>query len=372
MNGLFSENKECSSCAACENVCSKDAISMQLDKHGFLRPVIDEVKCIKCGLCKKKCPWIKKVQGPNCNFEHPITYAAYAKDSSIRKESSSGGIFSILAIEILKQHGAIIGVAQLSPTNFQHLIIRNEEDLRKLRGSKYVQAAPGKIYRETKKLLQKNINVLFSGTPCQIAALYSYLGERHYENLWTIDIVCHGTPSIKLLEKYNQEIEYRTNGKILYSKFRDKISGWKQFSMTQVIECHNGSIHYESNSLQNDLFLKLFLSNICLNSSCYNCKYNGIPRIADITLGDFWGIKKFHPEMDDDKGTSVVLINNSKGDTLFNRIKSQIIFCRSELNKAINNNPCILQSYSMNKKIFDFLKDIDYFSLKELFSKYII
>ena len=120
--------------------------------------------------------------------------------------------------------------------------------------------------------------------------------------------------------------------------------------MSHTIQNQNGHNFQEFHPLQEDLFLRLFLSNICLNESCHDCKYNGIPRLADITLGDFWGIERFHPEMDDDKGTSVVLINNSKGDTLFSRIKSQIVFCKSELNKAINNNPCILRSYSMNKK----------------------
>ena len=370
MNGLFKDKKDCSSCSACENVCTKDAISMQLDSHGFLRPIIDESKCVKCGICEKRCPWIKQIRSPNCNFEMPVTYAAFAKDTIIRKESSSGGIFSILATEILKQNGAVVGVAQQSETSFKHIVIRNESELKLLRGSKYVQANPGLIYRKTKELLQENIKVLFSGTPCQIAALYSYLGERHYENLWTTDIVCHGTPSFILFQKYIHEIETRTKGKVTRSQFRDKSKGWANYSMSHIIQSHNGLISQETHPLQEDLFLKLFLSNICLNETCHDCKYNGIPRLADITLGDFWGVKRFHPEMDDNMGTSVVLVNNSKGMGLFNQIKADIIFCKSELNKAIKNNPCIIRSYPKNQNSDKFFADIICFSIKDLQKKY--
>lgn len=366
----LANDKPCSSCAACENVCPKNAISMRLDDHGFLRPKIDSSKCIRCGLCEKKCPWRGQIFSPNCNFEVPQTYAAYSKDFIIREESSSGGIFSILALEILKQNGFVIGVSQQAPTTYSHIAISDAKELHLLRGSKYIQSYPGKIYRQVKQLLREGKNVLFSGTPCQIAALYSYLEERHYENLWTVDIVCHGTPSMKLLEKYTQESENKTGHKISQLKFRDKVKGWKQFSMTKVIETYNGNNFKESHTLQEDLFLKGFLSNICLNDSCYECKYNGIPRIADITLGDFWGIQKFHPEMDDDKGTSVVLLNNAKGEQLFNLIKKQIVACKSELSKAIDSNPCILKSYTKKSNRNTFFKDIDSLPLKEIISKY--
>ena len=370
MNSLLTDNQFCTSCAACENVCPKDAISMHLDKNGFLRPIVNEVKCIHCGLCEKKCPIKKKVTSPNCNYEVPFVYAAFTKDAQIRIKSSSGGLFSVLATEILKQNGAVIGVAQQRETNFKHTIIRSEKELQLLRGSKYVQASPGLIYRETKKLLQENIKVLFSGTPCQIAALYSYLGERHYENLWTIDVVCHGTPSFNLFLKYIHEIEARVKGKVVRSQFRDKSKGWANFSMSHTIQNQNGHNFQEFHPLQEDLFLRLFLSNICLNESCHDCKYNGIPRLADITLGDFWGVKRFHPEMDDNMGTSVVLVNNSKGMGLFNQIKADIIFCKSELNKAINNNPCIIRSYPKNQNSDKFFADIICFSINDLQKKY--
>lgn len=366
MNGLLKDSKKCSSCAACENVCPRNAISMHFDDCGFLRPVINESICIDCKLCEKACPWERIVQSPNSNFEVPITYAAFAKNKTIRRESSSGGIFSVLAESVLDQNGIVIGVSRLSSTEFGHITIHNKNELAALRGSKYVQSNPGLIYREVKKFLNENKKVLFSGTPCQVAALYSYLGERRYENLWTIDIVCHGTPSIKLFQKYIQEIESRTKGIVRESKFRDKAKGWKQYSMTNVIEYCNGTSFQESHTLQKDLFLRLFLSNICLNKSCYNCKYIGIPRLADISLGDFWGVQRFHPEMDDDKGTSVVLVNNQKGFDLFNTISEQIEVRKSELNKAVAYNPCIIKSYEERLSSENFFKSIANYPLKKL------
>lgn len=370
MNGVLTDNKFCTSCAACENVCPKDAISMQLDQNGFFRPTVKEAICIHCGLCEKKCPAQKKISSPNCNFEVPVVYAAFAKDEQIRIKSSSGGIFSILAQEILNQGGVVFGASQETPTTICHIFIERSKDLEKLRGSKYLQSHPGKIYRKVKEFLKNKRKVLFSGTPCQVAALYTYLGERRYENLYTIDIVCHGTPSFKVFQKYLTEIEKEKKGAVNKIFFRDKRLGWKQFSITNVIEYCSGNSFQLSHTLREDTFLKIFLSNICLNESCYSCKYNGIPRLADITLGDFWGVQRFHPDMDDDKGTSVLLLNNAKGEDLFSLIKGKIEFCKSELNKAVNNNPCIIHSYPAHHQRNKFLKDLDSLTLNEILEKF--
>lgn len=370
MNGILTDNKFCTSCAACENICPKDAISMQLDQNGFLRPTVNATKCIHCGLCEKKCPALKRITNPNCNFEVPIVYAAFAKDEQIRIKSSSGGMFTILAKAVLNQGGVVFGVCQESPTSIYHTYVESIADLEKLRGSKYLQSNPDKIYQKAKDFLSKGRKVLFSGTPCQIAALYSYLGERRYDNLYTIDIVCHGTPSFKVFQKYIQEIELQKQGSVKKTFFRDKRLGWKQYSMTNVIEYCKGNSFQSSNTLQEDIFLKTFLSNISLNESCYSCKYNGIPRLADVTLGDFWGVQRFHRNMDDDKGTSVILLNNTKGEYLFSLVEKNVTFCKSELNKAVNNNPCIIHSYPAHHQRDKFLKDLDSFTLGELLDKY--
>ena len=371
MNSLLTDNQFCTSCAACENVCPKDAISMHLDKNGFLRPIVNEVKCIHCGLCEKKCPVKKKVTSPNCNYEVPIVYAAFAKDVQIRIKSSSGGLFTCFAQKIIEQGGVACGVYQETPTSLYHTFVESAEDLEKLRGSKYLQSNPGKIYQRTKDFLNKGRKVLFSGTPCQIAALYAVLGERHYENLWTIDIVCHGTPSFMVFQKYIQEIELEKQGSIKKTFFRDKRLGWKQFSMTNVIEYCDGNSFQHSHTLQEDIFLKTFLSNICLNESCYNCNYNGIPRLADITIGDYWGVERFHPDMNDDKGIGLLMINNNRGKFLLERVKANITVQESELNKAIVYNPCVLKSYPVHPNRDIYFKELKNLSLRELFNKYV-
>lgn len=220
----------CSSCAACANVCPRDAIAMTLDEKGFYRPSVDFEKCVACGACERACPWTKNVANPNGAFESPKTLAAYATDEAIRLNSSSGGIFSVIAEKVLDDGGAVVGVAQLGKAHFGHVVVENKADLEKLRGSKYVQADAGESYRDVRLLLRAGRKVLFSGTPCQVAALYSVLGTKRFENLTTVDIVCHGSPSVKVFEKYLRETETLASASILSSRFRDKRNGWRLFS----------------------------------------------------------------------------------------------------------------------------------------------
>lgn len=360
----------CSSCAACANVCSRNAISMQLDSEGFYRPLIDAEKCIQCGACERACPWITDVQNPNDSSNSPKTMAAYAKDEKIRLASSSGGIFSILAEKILDDGGVVVGVAQLSSTKFGHILVDNKVDLAKLRGSKYVQADAGLIYKKVRSLLKDGRKVLFSGTPCQVAALYSVLGKSRNENLWTVDIVCHGTPSVKVWEKFVDEIERSTNGSVKQSFFRDKRHGWRRYSMTNVIEYCSGELFQTHTHMSKDIYIQIFLQNLCLNKSCSDCHYGKIPRIADITLGDYWNIAEVHPSMDDDKGTSVVLLNTKHGENLLDQCSRKIDFCISDLKRAIEGNPCIIHSSIEHPKRADFFKDLDSTSLKKLLFKY--
>lgn len=360
----------CSSCAACANVCSRGVISMQLDFEGFYRPVIDAEKCIQCGACERACPWIKDVQNPNGSNDSPKTMAAYAKDDEIRLASSSGGIFSVLAEKILDDGGVVVGVSQLSPTRFGHIVIDNKADLEKLRGSKYVQANAGLIYKEVRNLLKEGRKVLFSGTPCQVAALYSVLGKTQYENLYTVDIVCHGTPSVKVWEKFVGETEQSTKGSVKQSFFRDKRLGWRLFSMTNVIEYNTGDCFQSSIPMNRDKFMRAFLQNICLNSSCASCHYGKLPRVADITLGDYWNIARVHPQMDDNKGTSVVLLNTTHGADLFNSVADQVKYCESSVENAIAGNPCIVRSSIQHPRRAEFFAALDQFPLSVLIKKF--
>lgn len=362
--------KNCSSCGACANICAHGAITMQLDKEGFYRPVVDSSKCVKCGLCEKACPWANEVFNPNGSSKAPKTVAAYAQDEEIRLQSSSGGIFTVLAEKILDDGGVVIGVAQLSATRFGHIVVDNKADLAKLRGSKYVQADVGNIYRDVRALLKAGRKVLFSGTPCQVAGLYAVLGKAASANLFTVDVVCHGTPSIKVFEKYIRELELDTSASVLSSHFRDKCEGWRSFSLKSILKSDSSEERIFSKNLKEDSFLQLFLYNICLNKSCADCHYAKLPRVADITLGDYWNIADVHPEMDDDKGMSVVLLNTDHGDDLFSTIVNRVGSCNSAIDKAIAGNPCIVSSSRENFRRIDFFADLDTMSMGALFRKY--
>ena len=363
--------QNCSSCGACANVCARGAISMQLDAEGFYRPVIDTDKCVQCGACEKVCPWTNIVSNPNVSSELPRTVAAYAKNESIRMASSSGGIFTVLAEKILDEGGIVVGVAQLSPTKFGHVIVDNKADLSKLRGSKYVQADAGLIYREVRSLLKSGKKVLFSGSPCQVAALYAVLGRAATSaDLTTVDIVCHGTPSVKVFEKYIAEIEKDKSAHVLSTRFRDKRNGWRLYSMTSSLNTISGYCFQISETLRDNKFMRVFLQNICLNTSCAECKYGILPRIADITLGDYWNIAGVHPELDDYKGTSVVLLNTTPGSMLFESVANNVVQCESKVEYALAGNPCIVRSSKPHPKRAEFFANLDKFMIDELIKKY--
>lgn len=362
--------QNCSSCAACANVCARNAVSMQLDAEGFYRPVIDAEKCVQCGACERICPWNNHVENPNVADVSPKTVAAYAKDESVRLQSSSGGIFTVLAERVLDDGGVVVGVAQTAPTRFGHIVVDNKADLAKLRGSKYVQADVGLVYREVRNLLKAGRKVLFSGTPCQVAGLYAVLGNAASADLITVDIVCHGTPSVKVFEKYVRELEKEKSALVASSRFRDKRMGWRLFSMTSSLNTISGDCFQFSKTLREDKFMRVFLQNICLNSSCADCHYGKLPRIADITLGDYWNIAKVHPQMDDNKGTSVVLLNTEHGKALFESVADKVAQCDSKVEYAIAGNPCIVRSSTPHPRRAEFFANLDKYTLDQLIKKY--
>lgn len=358
--------QNCSSCGACANVCARNAISMQLDREGFYRPLIDVDKCVQCGTCEKACPWNNAVKNPNGSVESPRTVAAFASNETIRLESSSGGIFTVLAEKILDDGGVVIGVAQLSPTKFGHVVVDNKGDLCKLRGSKYVQADVGFVYREVRSLLKSGKKILFSGTPCQVAALYAVLGNNVYADLFTVDIVCHGTPSVKVFEKYVRELELSHRSSLESVVFRDKGTGWAGYSLLhRFVDGDSFLVNHDQSK-----YMRLFLNRICQNQSCVKCRYRKLPRIADITLGDFWGISKYHPEMNDDKGTSVVLLNSDHGRMLFASVKENVIQCESKVEYAISGNSCIVRSSEQHPNRTDFFANLDKYTLNKLIKMY--
>ncbi len=343
--------KECTGCGACYNSCPVDAISMVQDEKGFYKPEINEEKCIKCGKCLKACPLDNYVS----NNDQPKVYAFINKDDAVRIKSASGGAFPFFAKEIIKRDGVVFGVVWDSEIKAGHAQAQTLEGLEKMYSSKYVQANTKNTFNEAKYFLEAGRLVLFSGTPCQIAGLKSYL-NKDYENLITIDLICHGVPSPLVFEKYKKEFmeQKKDSGRILNINFRSKISSWSASLTTTTTTTTYNILATE------DQHMSSFLSNLCLNDSCLKCQFNKIPRVADITIGDFWGVDDFDKSLNDKKGISILLFNSDKGLNLFEELKANCIYRAVPLEFAIKHNPNLVNSSKPNKnmdKFFELLKN---------------
>lgn len=336
----------CTGCGACYNICPTRAIKMIKNREGFLHPQIDNKLCINCGLCKKTCP----INNPQYNnYSQPKCIAAAANDEQ-RKNSSSGAIFPLLAEKILENKGYVCGAA-FSHNKLEHIIIDSKEQLEKLKGSKYLQSNISHLYKDIQNLLKSNKLVLFTGTPCQIAGLKAYL-KKDYENLLTIDLVCHGVPSPEFYKKYISELTLDKDEKVINTNFRDKIHGWNP-NLIVTTTTNKKTI---SGPAQQDSYMRAFLENLSLRDSCFNCPFQNIPRQADITLGDYWGVSRYKESLDDSKGTSLIFINNGKGEKYINTIKNECIFFEeTPLEYALKCNPCLYKPVEepvQNRKLF--------------------
>ena len=350
-----SQNK-CTGCSACYNICPKNAISMKEGKDGFVFPIINNDCCINCGLCLKTCP----VENPKyINKAEPECYAMMAS-KEIRKVSSSGGAFTVLANWIIDQGGVVCGAAFTEDFySVDHIIVNNKKDLAKLRGSKYVQSSIGSNYRRIKEYLEKNVPVLFTGTPCQVAGLKAFLG-KDYDRLFSIDVVCHGTPPAKLFKQFLSELENRYQSKVNAVSFRDKeIEGWTH---STTISFENGKKLHEKRN--DSSYMNAFLQLLSIRESCGACKFATLPRQGDLTLADFWEIHRFDESLDDKLGTSTVLVNNSKGEKLFKALTMGAeIFKKAPLNHAIEFNRQIKYSALLHKdrkRFFELINQYHY------------
>lgn len=337
--------EECTGCHGCYNVCPKKCIDMNFDEEGFLYPSVDSDKCVECGLCEKVCPIMHTVEVENT----PVALGCYNKDEKIRMESSSGGIFTLTSELVIQSGGVVFGAEFDENYNVRHGYVDNMEDLHKFRGSKYVQSTIGNSYYDAKQFLEQGRQVLFSGTPCQIAGLKRYL-QKDYDNLICQDIVCHGVPSTYIWEHYKKFI---ANGRKISSvKFRDKSTGWKTYSLE--IDFYDGS-SYKDIGNENS-YIKGFVKDFYLRPSCYECKYKTLHRESDITLADFWGIEANEPELDDNKGTSLIFLNSYKGKLVFKKIKKSVIFKIVDIHKAVTFNSSAFKTALYNKKRVNFYK----------------
>ena len=339
----FEDFTQCTGCTACSSVCPKHCIEIKKDADGFLRPFVISEQCVNCHLCEKVCPVLEEREETN---RKPVAYAVISKNDFIRKESSSGGFFSELCKEVIREHGFVYGVAYNESFEVYHICVENERDLSLIRGAKYLQSNLGNTFADIKKKLDENKKVLFSGTPCQVAGLKSYL-NKEYNNLICVDFVCHGIPSPLAWSEY---IKYRSKidneGKMPLSiNLRSKETGWSRYKYCHIFEYENKRVIIPNNE---SLYMKLFVGDYINQLACSDCKFKGYSRVSDFTLGDFWGIWDIHSDMDDDKGTSVVLVHSDRGKELFNRLENSLIIKKVSLEEASRQNPSMLTSSQAN------------------------
>ena len=344
--------KQCTGCGACACVCPADCISMVENQEGFSYPVIDKERCIGCGKCRQVCPGEaeddEKVRA---------VLAGYSRSPKVRKDSSSGGIFTHLAEEIIRRGGVVFGV-EMRGSRAVMCAVEKAEELTRLRGSKYVQGLAGDAYSRAKEYLEEGRWVLFSGTPCQIAGLYAVL-NKEYSRLITADFICHGISSPLVLEKYLKEQGQGKEPERI--SFRDKTEGWKKFSMKVEWEDHT----VNRASLEEDLYLQSFLKNLNLRSSCFSCRFRKVHRKSDITLGDLWGAEEIREGWTEDLGYSLVLLQSPKGEALCEKIEKDIVAAPVPLSKVLTHNASMKASpwdeYSRDL----FFKMMDRYELKE-------
>lgn len=354
------EKEQCTGCGGCSNICPKNAIAMVADSTGFIYPQIND-KCIGCNLCEKLCNERLTLHGYN-----PLkVYACWSKNEENRFYSTSGGLFGELVAPILKSGGYVIGAAYDDNNLVEHISIHSIDDLKKIQQSKYLQSNPKDIYKEVQELLKCGYEVAFCGAPCQIASLRAYL-KHDYENLLTIDFICRGVNSPKAYKAWLNEIEEEYALKITSVWFKYKVGGWKSSPKRTKLQFSNG----KNLILEGDknLYMVGYLGpNLYIRPSCGNCDFKGAERLSDITLADFWGIEK---EYDDDKGTSMVMLNSSKGLSAWNRIADRLNYVEKDVQKIVDRNPCFTGSVSINPNSVNFLESLDNQSFSKALSRY--
>ena len=355
----------CTGCNACYNVCPENCIKMVAGDTGFRYPKVDYDKCTKCRECLKTCPSLNK-SSLEYKWKNPKVYAAWSLDEDIRIHSTSGGVFSELAREVILGEGIVVGAKYNEQHFVEHDMADSLDDIKKLRQSKYVQSDIGDIFKRIEEKLSNEKLVAFCGSPCQVTGLLNYL-KGPYDNLVTFDFVCRGTNSPKAYTKYMEMLEKKYNSQIEKVWFKNKKYGWNRFSTR--IDFKNGKTYVKDR--YNDLYMRGYIEeNLYMRPCCFGCKYKEFPRVADITLADFWGVGVNDPELDSDKGTSLIMINSDKGDTLFNRIEDRIYRKESTMEMALTGNGAIIRSAISNPNSDKFLRLLDEESFDVSFKKY--
>lgn len=366
---LFDKKENCCACGACFNICPKSAISMITDEYGFRYPKIDEEKCISCGACQRVCAF-QYIEETN---KTKSVFVSARKDNDKIMQSASGGIFAVFAEKILKENGVVCGVTLVEESGVlepKHICIDKIEDLPKLLGSKYVQSDTNIVYKDIKKYLLDNRKVLFSGTPCQVAGLRAFLGKV-YNNLLTLDIICHGVPNAEFFKGYLKILEKKFKGKVIDFKFRDKKYGWGPYTMYVKVLKSDKTVINKYFSLEESSYAHMFLCTETLRKNCYKCKYTNENRTGDITIGDYWGIEKEHPNLlgenggvlDRYRGISVAIINTNNGKIWLDKCKDELYLYPSTFEQVAKINTQLREPSAYGKyrdKIMQLYKDGGY------------
>lgn len=363
---LYDNKKDCCGCGACVNICPKNAITLKEDEFGFLYPVLDQSICIKCYRCKQVCKFGEKVAKEN----NVGVYAVATKNENILKKSASGGVFATIARFVIEDGGVAVGACMDSNFNIFHTVVDNINEIEKLQGSKYVQSNIDSVYKNVKVYLDNGTKVLFSGTPCQVMGLHGYLG-REYENLLTVDLICHGVPSNKMFKDYLKLLESEKKGKIEQFCFRDKSIGWG-INGSAVVDGKTIKVLESESS-----YLYFFGKSKIYRDSCYNCRYANTDRVGDITLGDFWGIEKQHPDyigknkLNVTKGISVVIVSSEKGRKILEKVSPDVQLRESSIEKASAGNSQLRNPSSENgrKELLELYKEKGWEGIDRHFKK---
>ena len=365
---ILIDRKSCTGCSACASICQNNCLSMAADENGFLYPQVDESACISCNLCVNVCPVLNQADVSEWSVQ---AYAVYSKDMPLRMDSSSGGVFSELAQAVIKQGGVVYGAAYNEQFEVEHCGVEMLDDLTRLRGAKYSQSDLKDTFSEVSVRLIQGQKVLFSGTPCQVAGLKAFL-RNNCENLFCVDVVCHGVPSPLAWKEYVRCRADIDNEGVLPRRInlRSKETGWSHYRYSNVFEYDGGKMFSDING--NNLFMKLFVGDYISRESCSECQFKGYHSVSDITIGDFWGIWDIAPEMDADKGTSVVLIQSEKGKKLFSQIEDRVTVKPVSLEDASSQNPSMLMpspQKSNRNQVLETIREGRIMELEELFSQ---
>ena len=332
---------KCTGCSACVNVCPTGAISMRECVAGFLYPKIDKDKCANCMECVKTCSVNNGVKPCKTN----VGYSAFVTDKDALKKSSSGGVFGALANAVFNENGVVYGAVYDDKLKVVHVKATNQTELDNIQGSKYVQSDKRETFKEIKTLLDKGESVLFSGCPCEVGGLKAYL-KCDYNNLFTLDLVCHGVPSYKVFRAYVNGKPY--GDKVVNVAFRDKRNGWE--NSTVRYDLSDGTEEIES--YFDCKFLKGYIDNVYLRKSCYNCVFKGDARASDITLGDLWGAKESGFVNVNESGTSLVIVHTEKGAKFIDRlVKGGVLnISNISVSDAYKHNPSAVESMPLTNK----------------------